>query len=145
MNSERTIVRIIWTLLILFNIKYVFYIVQIPYTFFFVDYKNLSSFSKDVALIKNNKGELSKERYVGFISDVKPNDVLNKESSVRNFYTAQYAIVPSILENDTGDTEQKYVIGMFEKNTKVHGDFEVYKKLSNKVYIFKKIKTAGGA
>ncbi len=133
--NEKTIVRLIFALLILFNIQYIFYIVQIPFTLFFVDYKKYNTMSNEVLLLKNNVQELTKEHEVGFVSDVKEDNVLLEVSSIKNFYNAQYAIVPAILKNDT---EHKYVIGMFDKNTLLEPGLEIYKKLNNNVYILKR-------
>lgn len=133
--TEKNVIRLVYALLILFNLKFIFYIVQVPYTFFFVNYREKSSFASAVKLLKENAGFLKEEYDVGFISDVKRSRVLDEVSSVKNFYVAQYAIVPAILKNDI---EEKYTIGIFEKSTNVPVFLKPYKKINANMYIFKR-------
>ena len=56
--------------------------------------------------------------------------------SILDFYAAQYAIVPVVLKNDI---EKEYVIGVYDKKIIKPQGFDVYKKVNDKIYIYKKI------
>ena len=79
------------------------------------------------------------EGKIGFVSDTAQNSVFDKEGSIKNFYIAQYAIVPSVLKNDK---LENYVIGAYENSPQkviVPDGFKIYKKINDKTYIFKRI------
>lgn len=139
---DRLIFRTVFALLILWNLKYFFLLVQVPFTMLFVDYMGKNSFYSQVTDIKNtikNINNFQDEGEIGFTSDTPQGSVFDKEDSIRNFYLAQYAVVPSIMKNDTDRT---YVIGAYEKTPeKINElkDHKLFKKINNKTYIFKRI------
>lgn len=140
---DRFIFRVIFALLILWNLKYLFLIVQIPFTMLFVDYLNSNSFYSQVKDIKStivSVKDFQDEGKIGFVSDTQESSVFDYEDSIRNFYLAQYAIVPSILKNDK---LENYVIGAYEyvpqKNT-APDNFMTFKKINNRTYLYKRIK-----
>ena len=140
--SDRFIFRVIFLLIILWNLKYLFLIVQVPFTMLFVDYLGQNSFYSQVTDIKKAVKDIKDfqdEGKVGFVSDIAQNSVFDIESSIRNFYIAQYAIVPSVLKNDK---LENYVIGAYEyvpKKVIAPEGFKIYKKVNDKTYIFKRI------
>lgn len=140
---DRFIFRVIFALLILWNLKYLFLIVQIPFTMLFVDYVNKNVFYSQVKDIKSTIltiKDFQDEGKIGFVSDTQESSVFDYEDSIRNFYLAQYAIVPSILKNDK---LENYVIGAYEyvlqKNT-APDNFMTYQKINNRTYLYKRIK-----
>ena len=139
---DRFIFRVIFLLIILWNLKYLFLIVQVPFTMLFVDYFGKNSFYSQVNDIKNsvkNIKDFQDEGKIGFVSDTAQNSVFDKEGSIKNFYIAQYAIVPSVLKNDK---RENYVIGAYENSPQkvtVPDGFKIYKKINDKTYIFKRI------
>ncbi len=139
---DRFIFRVIFLLIILWNLKYLFLIVQVPFTMLFVDYLGQNSFYSQVTDIKKAVKDIKDfqdEGKVGFVSDIAQNSVFDIESSIRNFYIAQYAIVPSVLKNDK---LENYVIGAYEyvpKKVIAPDGFKIYKKVNDKTYIFKRI------
>lgn len=140
--SDRFIFRVVFLLIILWNLKYMFLIVQVPFTMLFVDYLGQNSFYSQVTDIKKAVKDIKDfqdEGKVGFVSDIAQNSVFDIESSIRNFYIAQYAIVPSVLKNDK---LENYVIGAYEyvpKKVIAPEGFKIYKKVNDKTYIFKRI------
>ena len=139
---DRFIFRVIFLLIILWNLKYLFLIVQVPFTMLFVDYLGQNSFYSQVTDIKKAVKDIKDfqdEGKAGFVSDIAQNSVFDIESSIRNFYIAQYAIVPSVLKNDK---LENYVIGAYEyvpKKVIAPDGFKIYKKVNDKTYIFKRI------
>lgn len=140
--SDRFIFRVVFLLIILWNLKYLFLIVQVPFTMLFVDYLGQNSFYSQVTDIKKAVKDIKDfqdEGKAGFVSDIAQNSVFDIESSIRNFYIAQYAIVPSVLKNDK---LENYVIGAYEyvpKKVIAPDGFKIYKKVNDKTYIFKRI------
>lgn len=136
--QDKIVFRVIFGLLILFNLKYFFLIAQIPFTLVFVDYMSQNEFYSEVTELRSSAKTVSDfydEGKVGFVSDVNQADVFDLQESIKSFYIAQYALVPLILKNDT---EENYVIGKFEKEPKTPACFSVYKKINEKIYIYKR-------
>lgn len=136
---DKTIFRLIFISIIFWNLKYFFLIFQIPFTMLFVPYLEKNSFYSQVSDIKNtikNINDFQDEGKIGFVSDTAESNVFDFVDSIRDFYTAQYAIVPSILKNDTKKT---YIIGVFTKQEKKPKDFIAVKKINNKTYLYKRI------
>lgn len=139
---DRFIFRLIFLLIILWNLKYLFLLVQVPFTMLFVDYIPKNSFYSQISDIKNaikTIDNFQDEGKTGFTSDTQQASVFDLEGSIRNFYTTQYAIVPSILKNDT---QEAYVIGVYEKTPAqitAPDNYKFFKKINDKTYIFKRI------
>lgn len=136
---DKIIFRTIFALLILWNLKYFFLIFQIPFTMLFVPYVEKNSFYSQVSDIKNavkDVKDFQDEGNVGFVSDTLQANVFDVQNSIRDFYIAQYAIVPSVLKNDT---EETYVVGMFEKTLQTPAGFEEVKKINQNTYLYKRI------
>lgn len=137
---DKVIFRAVFALLILWNLKYFFLILQVPFSLIFVDYMNKNAFYSQVTDIRHAvKGAegFQDEGKIGFTSDTLQESVFDIQDSIRDFYIAQYAVVPSILKNDT---EENFVIGTFEY---VEGDtpkdFKLIKKINEKTYLYKRI------
>ncbi len=136
---DRFIFRVIFILIILWNLKHFFLIFQIPYTLAFVDYKGQNTIYSKVVAIKNavkSDKEFNDSDKIGFISDTPQASVFDLTDSILDFYAAQYAIVPVVLKNDI---EKEYVIGVYDKKIIKPQGFDVYKKVNDKIYIYKKI------
>ena len=77
---DRFIFRVIFALLILWNLKYLFLIVQIPFTMLFVDYLNSNSFYSQVKDIKStivSVKDFQDEGKIGFVSDTQESSVFD--------------------------------------------------------------------
>lgn len=136
---DKTIFRLIFASIILWNLKYFFLIFQIPFTMFFVPYLEKNAFYSQISDIKNSISDIQDfqdEGKTGFVSDTAEANVFDLVDSIRDFYTTQYAIVPSILKNDT---KKNYVIGVFVKKEKTPDGFSVVKKINDKTYLYKRI------
>ena len=81
---------------------------------------------------KNNR--FSRRGKIGFVSDVQQSSVFDLRESIRSFYTAQYAVIPSILKNDT---QENFVIASYEKNVILPEGFSIKKRINDKVFILK--------
>lgn len=139
---DRFIFRLVFLLIILWNLKYLFLIVQVPFTMFFVDYINKNAFYSQVNDIRNSIKTISNfqdEGKIGFVSDVPKSSVFDIEDSIRSFYITQYAIVPSILKNNS---QGAYVMGVYEnaqQDMTAPDNYEIFKKINDKTYILKRI------
>lgn len=137
-TPDKYIFRTIFALLILWNLKYFFLIFQIPFTMLFVPYVEKNSFYSQVSDIKNavkDVKDFQDEGNVGFVSDTLQANVFDVQNSIRDFYIAQYAIIPSVLKNDT---EETYVVGLFEKTPQTPSGFEEVKKINQNTYLYHK-------
>lgn len=136
---DKTIFRLIFACIILWNLKYFFLIFQIPFTMLFVPYLEKNSFYSQISDIKNtikDVKDFQDEGKIGFVSDTAEANVFDLVDSIRDFYTTQYAIVPAILKNDTN---KNYVIGVYAKKEKTLQGFTVVKKINDKTYLYKRI------
>ncbi len=135
---DKNIFRAIFALIALMNLKYLFLLFQIPFTMAFVDFMSKNEFYSEVKAIKNAVKETADfydEGKVGFVSNVEESNVFDIQDSIKSFYIVQYAIVPSILKNDKDET---YVVGKFEKTPQTPSGFEIFKKVTEKIYIYKR-------
>jgi len=135
---DKTIFRLIFAGIILWNLKYFFLIFQIPFTLLFVPYLEKNSFYSQVNDIKNtikNIEDFQDNKKIGFVCETPENNVFNITDSIKNFYITQYAIIPAILKNDT---EKIYVIGVYTKQEKTPKGFSIVKKINDKTYLYKR-------
>ncbi len=136
---DKFVFRIVFALIILLNLKYIFLIAQVPFTLAFVDYKPQNEFYSEVMALRNSAKEIKSfydEGKTGFVSDIEQSSVFDIQESIKSFYISQYAIVPSILKNDK---EEMYVIGKFDRLSRAPEEYQVYKKINEKFYIYKRI------
>lgn len=133
--KENNVIKVVYAILFLFNIQYAGWLFQVPYTFLFDDFRSKSSFASSTLLLKSSAKELKTESAVGFVSEVPSSKVFDLVGPIKNFYAAQYAIVPAILKNDI---EAKYVVGIFDDGAMIDGRLKIYKKLNDRIYIFKR-------
>ena len=136
---DKYILKVILMLTVIFNLKYLFLIFQIPYTMMFVDFINQNEFYSKVSALKHYAAEITNfqdEGKIGFVSDTEQSSVFDLQDSIKAFYIVQYAVVPSILKNDTDET---FVIGAFDKTVKIPDGFEIVKKIDEKTFILKRI------
>lgn len=140
---DKTIFRAIFALIICWNLKYFFLPIQVPYTLLFVDYIKSNSFFSQIIDIKKTIKEIPEFQdtgKTGFVSDTHQNSVFDKENSIKDFYIAQFAIVPSVLKNDT---EQNFVIGVYktpQTTPPIPTNFQIYKKINPQTYLYKRTK-----
>lgn len=137
---DKIIFRLIFALLILWNLKYFFLIFQIPFTMLFADYLNKNTFYSQVKDIRESVKEIKNfqdDGEIGFVSSVPSSGVFDEQDSIRDFYITQYAVVPSVLKNDS---DENYVIGVYNRNKVVTPKgFELVKKINNRTYLYKKV------
>ena len=130
----------VFLIIILINLKYFFLPIQIIYTSIAIPFfeKNdcYAPVQKIVATTKTIK-DFQDEGQVGFISNIEKSAVFDVEESIKAYYIAQYAIVPSILKNDLN---HKYAIGAFTKEKNIPENFSIEKEISKNLFILKKDK-----
>ena len=139
---DKIVFRTIFALLILWNLKYFFLIFQIPFTLLFVDYIKGNAFYSQISDIKNaikDIKDFQDEGKTGFVSDIAQASVFDIQSSIRDFYLTQYAVVPSIVKNDA---EEVYVIAAYDTKQKAAllKGYELVKKINDRTYLYKKVK-----
>ena len=96
-------------------------------------------FYSQVSDIKNtikNIEDFHDEGRIGFICDTPEKKVFDFVDSIRDFYTIQYAVVPSVLKNDM---EKTYVVGIFTKKEKTPKGFVLVQKINDITYLYKKV------
>ena len=136
---DKTIFRIIFASIILWNLKYFFLIFQVPFTMLFVPYLEKNTFYsqvKDIRVSIEDINNFQDEGKVGFVCDIPQDKIFDVESSIRDFYLVQYAIVPSVLKNDI---DKEYVIGVFSKKEKTPKGFLLMKKINDNTYLYRRI------
>lgn len=138
---DKVFFKAIFLIIALWNLKYFFLPIQVPFTLITQDFIWKNSFYETVFDIKNAASKINgfqDEGKIGYVSDVSQSDVFDLPESIRSFYIAQYAVIPSILKNDTNE---KYIIGSFDssggKNAVIRNKFIVEQKINDKLYIFK--------
>ena len=139
---DKIVFRTIFALLILWNLKYFFLIFQIPFTLLFVDYIKGNAFYSQISDIKNaikDIKDFQDEGKTGFVSDIAQASVFDIQSSIRDFYLTQYAVVPSVVKNDA---EEVYVIAAYDTKQKavLLKGYELVKKINDRTYLYKKVK-----
>lgn len=139
---DKIVFRTIFALLILWNLKYFFLIFQIPFTLLFVDYIKGNAFYSQISDIKNaikDIKDFQDEGKTGFVSDIAQASVFDIQSSIRDFYLTQYAVVPSVVKNDA---EEVYVIAAYDTKQKAAllKGYELVKKINDRTYLYKKVK-----
>lgn len=135
---DKVIYRAIFLILIAMNLKYFFLPIQVPFTMLTQDFIWKNKFYSSVYDTRNviNKiPDFFDDAKTGYASDVQKSNVFDYPESIRAFYTAQYAVVPSILRNDNN---QKYSIGSFEKEVKLPAGFSIDKKINKNLYVLKR-------
>ena len=139
---DKIVFRTIFALLILWNLKYFFLIFQIPFTLLFVDYIKGNAFYSQISDIKNaikDIKDFQDEGKTGFVSDIAQASVFDIQSSIRDFYLTQYAVVPSVVKNDA---EEVYVIAAYDtkQKTALLKGYKLVKKINDRTYLYKKVK-----
>lgn len=130
---DRLLLGLVFVILFFINFKYVMLLVEIPYTLRFSNFVERNSFYKKMHPVEQERELFKNEKYVGFVTDIKSDEVFLHEETVKNFYIAQYAVVPSILVTEL---PKHYVVGIFDK-VPIARDMKVYKKLTDKIFIYK--------
>ena len=139
---DKIVFRTIFALLILWNLKYFFLIFQIPFTLLFVDYIKGNAFYSQISDIRNaikDIKDFQDEGKTGFVSDIAQASVFDIQSSIRDFYLTQYAVVPSVVKNDA---EEVYVIAAYDtkQKTALLKGYKLVKKINDRTYLYKKVK-----
>ena len=139
---DKIVFRTIFALLILWNLKYFFLIFQIPFTLLFVDYIKGNAFYSQISDIRNAVKDIKDfqdEGKTGFVSDIAQASVFDIQSSIRDFYLTQYAVVPSVVKNDA---EEVYVIAAYDtkQKTALLKGYKLVKKINDRTYLYKKVK-----
>ena len=137
---DKIFFKSVFLIVILLNLKYFFLPIQIIYTSIAVPYfeKNecYAPVQKIIATTKTIK-DFQDEGQVGFVSDIIQSAVFDIKDSIKAYYIAQYAIVPSILKNDT---KHKYTIGAVSQEKNIPQNLSIEKEISKNLYILKKDK-----
>lgn len=131
--SDNFVCGLVFVLLFIFSFQYLSLLIKVPFSLLFVPYRQVNMFESKSAVLKKNRDFFKGEKYVGYVSDVDSEKVFLQSDSIFDFFAAQYAIVPSILVNDT---EEKYVIGIFYGKDFEKKNMKLLKKLDNRTYIF---------
>lgn len=136
---DNLIFRIVFAAIILCNLKYFFLVFQVPFTLMFKPYLEQNSFYSQISDIRDSiRGvkDFHDEGKIGFVSDTPQASVFDIPESIRDFYTVQYAIVPSILKNDT---EETYALGVYDRTAETLAGFDILKKINDKTYLYKRM------
>ena len=137
---DRVFFYSVFLIAILLNLKYFFLPIQVVYTSiaipFFEKNNCYAPVQKIISATKEIK-DFQDEGEIGFVSDVKKSDIFDIADSIKSYYIAQYAIVPSILQNNT---KPQYAIGVFSKEKILPENFSLKKEISENLYILKKDK-----
>lgn len=132
--SDKFVCRLVFLLLFIFSFQYLSLLVKVPFTLIFVPYHQVNMFESKSTVLKKNREIFKGQKYVGFFTEVKnPDDVFLRSESIFDFYSAQYAIVPSVLVNDI---DENYVIGIFYNKEFDNKNMKLYKKLDSRAYVF---------
>lgn len=134
--QDKAITKIVLFLAFLLSVKYVPLFIQVPFTLAFVPYREINSFNVRVQPVLKNNDLFKNRTYVGFYTDVEEQKVFDLERSVDDFYTLQYAIAPSVLVNDT---DEKYVIGVFNNNLIKKNNLKMIKQFDKRTYLFERM------
>ncbi len=135
---DKVFFKAVFLIVILWNLKYLFLPVQVPFTILTQDFIWKNPFYSSVFALKKAASDIKSfqdEGEIGFVSDEPQNNVFDIPTSIKNFYIAQYAVIPSILKNDT---EHEYEIAFFDRNILLPEGFSIVKKINEKLYILKK-------
>lgn len=135
--SDNFVCGLVFLLLFGFSFQYLSLLVKVPFSLIFVPYRQVNMFESKSAVLKKNNDFFKGQKYVGYISDVEPDKVFLQSDSIFNFFSAQYAIVPSVLVNDI---DEKYTIGIFYKKDFNKKNLKLVKKLDERTYIFEEAK-----
>lgn len=136
--SDNVFFKSIFLIVIFWNLKYFFLPLQVPFTLIAKDFIWNNSFYSTVTLVREAASKITDfqdEGQIGFVSDVPQGNIFDQTESIRDFYTVQYAVVPSILKNDK---EHNFVVADFEKETDLPVGYTVQSKINKKLYILKK-------
>lgn len=135
---DRVFFNSVFLIIVLLNLKYFFLPLQVIYTSlaipFFAKNDCYAPVQKIVSATKQIK-DFQDEGQIGFVSDVENAVVFDIADSIKSYYIAQYAIVPSILRNDA---KPKYSIGVLSDRKNLPKGFLVEKEISQNLYVLKK-------
>lgn len=134
---DKVFFKAIFLIIALWNLKYFFLPLQVPFTMITQDFIQKNPFYSSVYDIRKASEKITgfqDEGKIGFVSDVQQSSVFDLRESIRSFYTAQYAVIPSILKNDT---QENFVIASYEKNVILPEGFSIKKRINDKVFILK--------
>lgn len=137
--SDKIIFTAILTIIVLWNLKYLSLIIQVPFTMFFVDFKGQNEFYTQVMDIREATEtipDFNSEKEIGFFSDTSTKSVFDMPESIKDFYIVQYALVPKVLKNDT---DEKYTIAVYDRLKVKPQGLTLCKKVNGKTYIYKRI------
>ncbi len=135
---DRVFFSAVFLIVILINLKYFFLPLQVPFTMITQDFIWKNPFYSQVQAIRFATEKISDfqdEGRIGYVSDVEQNSVFDLPESIKSFYITQYAIVPSILKNDT---ESDYVIASFVNKKLFPQGFVEKQKINSNMYVLEK-------
>ena len=135
---DKVFFNAVFLIVILWNLKYFFLPLQVPFTMIAKDFIWHNQFYSTVEAIKTAslKTEgFQDEGEIGFVSDIAQNSVIDLIDTIKTNYIAQYAIVPYVIKNDL---KHKYVIADFEKKKTIPDGFLIEQKINENIYILKR-------
>ena len=135
---DKVFFNAVFLIVVLWNLKYFFLPLQVPFTMIAKDFIWHNQFYSTVEAIKTAslKTEgFQDEGEIGFVSDIAQNSVFDLVDTIKSYYIAQYAIVPSVLKNDL---KHKYIIADFEKKKTIPDGFLIEQKINENIYILKR-------
>lgn len=138
--SDKLLFNAIFLIVIIWNLKYFFLPLQVPFTLVLKDFIWKNQFYSSVEKIKTSVNGIKgfqDEGQVGYISDVSKDSIFDLTDTIKSFYIVQYGIIPSVLKNDL---EHKYVIADFEKEVVVPDGFVIEKKVDKNIFVLKRNK-----
>ena len=134
MNPEK-LTKITFFLIFLFSINYLPLILKVPFSFFNNDFRNMNIYSRKLQILEQKAGFLKQEKEVGFISEVKDDNIMLLSDPILNFYIAQYALTPAIVKKGS---EFPYTVGIYDKIVRIDKGLSIYRQLSPDIFVFKR-------
>ena len=93
---DKVFFNAVFLIVILWNLKYFFLPLQVPFTMIAKDFIWQNQFYSAVEAIKNESSKIEgfqDEGQIGFVSDIAQNSIFDLTDTIKSFYIAQYAIV----------------------------------------------------
>ena len=95
----------------------------------------MNIYSRKLQILEQKAGFLKQEKEVGFISDVKDDNIMLLSDPILNFYIAQYALTPAIVKKGS---EFPYTVGIYDKIVRIDKGLSIYRQLSPDIFVFKR-------
>ena len=97
----------------------------------------MNIYSRKLQILEKKAEFLKQEKEVGFISEVKDDNIMLISDPILNFYIAQYALTPAIVKKGS---DFPYTVGIYDKIVRIAKGLSIYRQLSPDIFVFKRSK-----